>query len=488
MASKRPPLLRHLLRQHLVAASITLGLMLLVALFLADHLALRAAAYTLAQEIHVADVQTLQINVGLSRGGRMILDSAGKPFSGMGGMHGNGRGPGWRQMSADTAWSLTPTVLARGEMQGTGALPWVPHPVVWAARTVTDTTGDTFILIVWNRTSAVRGAAQMTYLLVIAAIGLAFLVSMGFLVQTVRKVTHALTDVTTAGRQMVGGDFAVAIPPQATAELDDLSTVVTDLASHLDQTISDLHAEHARLLRLEHAQRQFVADASHEMRAPLGAMAITLDAWHDGLLAPHERPEAVTHLRDEVKRLGRMVTQLLDLSRIESGRQPLALIPLDLHDISIQVVDTMASLPGAPITLEMPADLPQVIADRDAVHRILRNLLENARRFTPADGEIRLWASTKADGVHLGVTDTGCGIPAAVRQRVWDRFARAERERAGDDTGTGLGLAIVKALAEAMGGDVGLTSTEGAGTTAWVRLPTEAHVSEASVGCEVPVR
>ncbi len=381
-------------------------------------------------------------------------------------------------MTADTVWSLAPTVLTRGEMQGTGTLPWVPHPVVWAARAVTDTTGDSYILLVWNRTSAVRAAAQMTYLLVIAAIALAFLVSMGFLVHTVRGVTRALTDVTMAGRQMVGGDFAVAIPPQATAELDDLSTVVTDLASHLDQTLSDLRIEHARLLRLEQAQRQFVADASHEMRAPLSTMAITLDAWHDGLLAPNERPEAVTDLRDEVKRLGRMVTQLLDLSRIESGRQPLALAPLDLHDISAQVVDTVAGLPGAPITLEIPAGLPQVIADRDAVHRIVRNLLENARRFTPADGAIRLWAKEEADGIHLGVTDTGCGIPAAVRQRMWDRFARAERERAGDDTGTGLGLAIVKALAEAMGGSVGLTSTEGVGTTAWVCLAKAENVSE----------
>lgn len=478
MASNHPTLLRHVLRQHLVAASVTLTLMLVVVLVLADRLALHTAAYALTQELRHANAQTMETGGGQGRGGRLVLDATGTPITGMGWMHRSGHGPGWRQMTAPMAWPLAPTVLTRGELRGNGTLPWVPLPVVWAARAVTDTTGETTILLAWTRTSAVRGTAQTTYMLVMGAIVLAFVINMIFLVQTVRSVTRTLGTVTSAGHQMVEGNFAVAIPPQRTAELHDLRTVITDLASHLDQTITDLRTEHARLLRLEQAQRQFVADASHEMRAPLSAMAITLDAWHDGLLASDERPEAVTHLRDEVKRLGRMVAQLLDLSRIESGRQPLTLVPLDLHATSAQVVDTVAGLPGPPITLEIPADLPLVMADPDAMHRILRNLLENARRFTPADGEIRLWATVLADGVDIGVTDTGCGIPAPAVHRMWDRFARAERERAGEDTGTGLGLAIVKALAEAMGGTVDLRSTEGVGTTVRVRLAKAENVSE----------
>ena len=461
-----------------MAASVTLGIMLVVVLFLADYLALRAAAHNLAQEIRDMDAQTLQISGGQGRGSRLLLDAAGKPINVMRRMNRDGQEPERRQKIMAIAWSLAPIILARGELQGTSPLPWITHPVVWAARTVTDTTGVTHILLVWNRTSAVRGAAWLTYLLVVTAIGLAFVLNTVLLVQTVRGVTRTLTAVTAAGRRMVSGDFAVSIPPQTTAEVDDLSTVITDLASYLDQTLSDLHTEQTRLIRLEQAQRQFVADASHEMRAPLSTMAITLDAWHDGLLEPDERAEAVTHLRDEVKRLGRMVTQLLDLSRIESGRQPLRLVPLDLRELGVQVVETVAGLPGAPITLAIPTELPPVAADRDALHRILRNLLDNARRFTPPDGAIRLWAKAEADGVHIGVTDTGCGIPDTAVGRMWDRFARAERERAGGDTGTGLGLAIVKALVETMGGDVGLTSCEGIGTTVWIRLFTAKNVSE----------
>jgi len=470
MANKQPTLLWHLLRQHLVAASITLGLMLIAVLFLADRLALRSAAYALAQEIRDDEAPTMLAGGGQGRGGRLLLDATGMPIRGMRGMR-QGRGPGWWLLADGATWPLASTVLARHELQGTNALPWVPHPVVWAARAVTDAEGTPAVLVAWNRASAVRGAAWMTYVLVVSAIALAFLINLGFLVRSIHVVTRTLTAVTAAGRRMATGDFVVSVPPQSTAELDDLGHVITELASHLDQTMTDLHAEQVRLMRLEQAQRQFVADASHEMRAPLSSMAITLDAWHDGLLHPEEKPEVVAHLRDEVKRLGRMVTQLLDLSRIESGREPLTLAPLDTHENSAQVIETLAGMPGAPIFLEVPSDLPRVIADRDALHRILRNLLDNARRFTPAASEIRLWAKEDVGGVQIGVTDTGCGIPAAVVPRVWDRFARAERERARESTGTGLGLAIVKALVDAMGGEVGLTSTEGAGTTVWVRLP-----------------
>jgi two-component system sensor histidine kinase BaeS len=115
--------------------------------------------------------------------------------------------------------------------------------------------------------------------------------------------------------------------------------------------------------------------------------------------------------------------------------------------------------------------LPPVLADPDAVHRMLFNLLDNARRFTPADGVIRLWARAEDDRIVFGVTDTGSGIAAEAVERMWDRFARADRVRAAQDTGSGLGLAIVKALAEAMNGTVGLTSADGGGTTAWFSLP-----------------
>ncbi|OPZ82812.1 MAG: Alkaline phosphatase synthesis sensor protein PhoR [bacterium ADurb.Bin429] len=121
--------------------------------------------------------------------------------------------------------------------------------------------------------------------------------------------------------------------------------------------------------------------------------------------------------------------------------------------------------------MDAPDDLPAALADPDAVHRILRNLVENARRFTPAEGTITLWAEAEEDGIRLGVTDTGSGISPEELPRIWDRFARAAQARADGTAGTGLGLAIVKALAEAQGGDVGAESEPGIRTMVWVRLP-----------------
>jgi two-component system sensor histidine kinase BaeS len=125
-----------------------------------------------------------------------------------------------------------------------------------------------------------------------------------------------------------------------------------------------------------------------------------------------------------------------------------------------------------------------VLADPDAVHRMLRNLVENARRFTPPDGTILLWAETEATTVRMGVSDTGSGIAPEELPRIWDRFARAAQARADGTAGTGLGLAIVKALAEAQGGTVGAESEPGVRTTVWVRLPlAERYVEpDASAG------
>lgn len=476
--NRRPSLLRYFLRQNIIAVSITLGLVMLVVLFLADHLTLQSAAQGLAQEIIDVDERTLFTPGGQGRGGRIVLDSRGRiSAESQGWQHRRGMGAGRQQMNDDAVWTLAPDVFAKGERRGISSLPWTGQSVVWAARAVTVSSGEEFILVVWSRTGNVRGAARTTYILIIIAIGLAFLINMGFLTYTIRGVTRTLNDVTSAGRKMVSGDFNVSIPSQTTAELDDLSRVITDLALHLDVTLNELKTEQTRLTKLEQAQRQFVADASHELRAPLSAMTITLDAWHDGLLREEEYSDALDMLRSESKRLGRMVAQLLDLSRIQSGRQIFKSDVIDVREMSNRVLETMGNTNGAPIDIDMHADLPGVIADPDALHRILRNLLENARRFTPAEGRITIWAKVDGEHMQIGVTDTGCGIPESSMHRMWDRFARAERERAGDATGTGLGLAIVKALAEAMDGTVGLDSQEGKGTTVWVSLDKAKNVT-----------
>ncbi|HPM25540.1 MAG TPA: HAMP domain-containing sensor histidine kinase [Phycisphaerae bacterium] len=451
------------LRAHIVAGLVTLALVLLGLLLLADHLSLRAAAGALAREVRASSPEMMALGgcgpmMGAGRRGQTVLNEDGCPLNGP-------------MSDRCLPWASAPRILATGEANGIGQLPWVPGQVVWAARAVNPRAGTPRILVAWNRVDAIRAAAGATYGLVILATVLAFLVSLALAIRTTRGVTRVIDEVTASGERMAAGDFQVQLPEQPTVELDRLSRVISELAQGLDATLVDLRAEHQRLANLEGLQRQFVADASHELRAPLAGITLLLDSWRDGLLRPEEREAALAQLRGEITRLSTMVEALLDLSRIESGREPVTPMPLDVRSALEAVAAGFQGQPGTPPRVDAPDDLPAALADPDAVHRILRNLVENARRFTPAEGTITLWAEAEEDGIRLGVTDTGSGISPEELPRIWDRFARAAQARADGTAGTGLGLAIVKALAEAQGGDVGAESEPGIRTMVWVRLP-----------------
>jgi signal transduction histidine kinase len=471
----KPTLTALTLRSYIVAGLVTLALVLLGLLLLADHLALRAATGALAREVRIATPAMASEGcgqmMGAGRRGQALLDGAGCPLNGP-------------MATRCLPWISASYILESGEGHGIGQLPWVPGQVVWAARVIARTEDAPRILVAWNRVDAIRAAAGATYGLVILATLLAFLVSLGLAMRTTRGVARVLVEVTASGERMAAGDFQVQLPEQPTAELDQLSRVVSELAQGLDATLADLRAEHQRLANLEGLQRQFVADASHELRAPLASIALLLDAGRDGLLRPEEQAALLGQLRAEIARLSGMVEGLLDLSRLESGRELVAPMPMELVPALDAVTAGFHGLPGAPVTVQAPGDLPMVLADPDAVHRMLRNLVENARRFTPPDGTILLWAETEATTVRMGVSDTGSGIAPEELPRIWDRFARAAQARADGTAGTGLGLAIVKALAEAQGGTVGAESEPGVRTTVWVRLPlAERYVEpDASAG------
>ena len=463
MTRGKPVLASVIVRHHLWAAAFTLGVVMLGVLALADQASLRLRARTLAQELRAEsgpeypEYSTRGPGLGrLRSAGRMVLDAGGR-------WRGGPRGMGISRQE----WAAAAQVLAAGELRGIGTLPWVPERVVWAAHVFTHPDAEEpLILVGWDRVSAVRAATGVTYGAVVLATLLAFGVSILLALRTARYVTGVLDAVADSGSRLAAGDYAVRLPEQPTEELDRVSTGINRLAEDLQHTVTDLQAEHARLQGLEEAQRRFVADASHELRAPLTHMRVTLEAWQDGVLRPEEQAEASRRLLRETERLGALVGRLLDLSRLETGREAVTLAPVDLRQVAAEV---LGEHPG--VRLAMPDDLPPALADADAVFRILRNLVENARRFTPSEGSIRVWAEPDGAWIRLGVTDTGRGIPPEFLPTIWDRFARGEHD---DGTaGSGLGLAIVKALAEAMGGTVGAESAPGQGATVWVRLRAE---------------
>lgn len=236
------------------------------------------------------------------------------------------------------------------------------------------------------------------------------------------------------------------------------------------------------LRQLETIQRDFVTNVSHELRTPVAVIMANSEA----LLASgfEDEPRArhfIEGLNRNAERLSRLISDLLDMARMESGKLKLELEPVSVSEAVMAVMDTLedrAEQRNQELDAEVELGL-MVRADAKALDQILYNLIDNAIKYTPDGGRVLVRASLLKDAltphdahtVRIEVTDSGPGIPAEHRARVFERFYRVDQGRSRDMGGTGLGLAIVKHLSVAMNGRVGVRANEGTGSVFWVRLP-----------------
>lgn len=244
-------------------------------------------------------------------------------------------------------------------------------------------------------------------------------------------------------------------------------------AEELEEKIA---AATVRLRGLDRAKSDFVSIVSHELRTPLTSIQGFSELLLSRSLPTQDARRGLESIHREAERLGRIVTDLLDLSRIESGRggalspAPLALGPLIEANVDLFKSQSASHL----IVRDMPEWLPSVLADHDALDRVLKNLLSNAIRYSPRGGVIRVRAGASSDDpsrVELRVEDQGVGIPAEALPRIFERYARVPHPETGHVRGLGLGLALVKSLVEAQGGLVRVESEVGVGSRFIVSLP-----------------
>jgi len=224
--------------------------------------------------------------------------------------------------------------------------------------------------------------------------------------------------------------------------------------------------------RLETVRRDFIANISHELRTPLAGLKALVDTLRGGALKdPPAAKRFLKRMDVEVDTLTQMVEELLELSRIESGRVPLHLVPTPLPDIVLPPADRLrpqAESAGLSLAVLLPPQVPMVLADVDRIQQVVANLVHNALKFTPSGGSVNVAAELAAQEVIISVKDTGVGIPAEDLPRIFERFYKADRARSGG--GTGLGLAIAKHIIQGHSGRIWVESTEGRGSTFYFSL------------------
>ncbi|NLY49518.1 MAG: cell wall metabolism sensor histidine kinase WalK [Firmicutes bacterium] len=228
--------------------------------------------------------------------------------------------------------------------------------------------------------------------------------------------------------------------------------------------------------RLEEMRREFVANVSHELRTPLTYLQGYTEAILDGLAAdPAEEKKYLKIILDETLRLRRLVSDLLDLSRIEAGQVDLPLEEVRLVELVDQVLPKLVPMTAdknLELVTQIGPELPPVWGNPDRLQQVLINLLDNALRHTPDGGRVTVTArEIEGNMVAVSVSDTGSGVPPEDLPYLFERFYKVEKARTRTTAGTGIGLAIVRSVVEAQGGQVWAESSPGAGTTITFTIP-----------------
>ncbi|MBW1613195.1 MAG: HAMP domain-containing protein, partial [Deltaproteobacteria bacterium] len=220
--------------------------------------------------------------------------------------------------------------------------------------------------------------------------------------------------------------------------------------------------------RLEKVRMEFVANVSHELRTPLTSIKGFVETLKRGAI--DERENAVNFLdiiERHTDRLNQLIIDLLDLSRVETGKKKMDFQPRKVEELINRAVSHFMEISNKnrpKIKYNIPSDLPMVLADEEGIETVLKNLLDNAVKYTPKRGEINITSTDKDDYIEIAVVDNGIGIPSRDLPRIFERFYCVDKARSRELGGTGLGLSIVKHIIEAHGGTVGVESEVGEGS------------------------
>ena len=264
-------------------------------------------------------------------------------------------------------------------------------------------------------------------------------------------------------------------------ELASSQQNLESLARELATRKRELEAINSELRTMNKHQSDFVAVVSHEFRTPLTSIQGFSELLSEQEWSPEEVKEYATDITKDARRLTRMITDLLDLERMKSGKTTLHCKPMDvnvlLRDLADQTQHTTAE---HVIVYHLDEELPLVQGDQDKLIQVVANLLSNAIKYSPAGGEILLISRKEQDHIHISIQDQGMGIPEEALEDIFTPYSRIELEKTRYIRGTGLGLSVVREIISLHGGKIWVESTPGHGSTFHFSLPLTREVSNAS--------
>lgn len=268
---------------------------------------------------------------------------------------------------------------------------------------------------------------------ILAMMLLSMFISMILFYVISKKITTPIHRMNEAVNEFAKGDFSRRVEYDERDELGELAANINNMAKSLDN--------------LEKMRSSFVSDVSHELRTPMTSISGFVEGILDGTISDEDRDRYLEIVLSESKRLSRLVTDLLSLSRMENGETTLNITEFDINDLACQALikfEKQIDEKHLDIETDIPDDRCMVRADKDAITQVLINLLNNAMKFTPDGGKISVRIWTHQIRAYVEIKNTGHGIEKEKLDFIWDRFYKADKSRSMDRSGFGLGLYIVK--------------------------------------------
>ena len=264
------------------------------------------------------------------------------------------------------------------------------------------------------------------------------------------KIVSPIKQMTYATRNFAKGKFDVKIPVVGEDEIAELATAFNSMADSL--------------ANYEYTRSSFLANVSHDLRTPMTSIAGFIDGILEGAIPPEKQPYYLGIIGQEVKRLSRLVSSLLDISRMESGNRKFEKTPFDICEMARIILlsfETKIDSKKLDVEFDAPEDKLLVYSDKDAINQVLYNICDNAVKFSRDGGKYRISITEEQSKVVIKVYNEGIGIPPEDLPHVFDRFYKSDKSRGLDKTGVGLGLYICKTIMDNLGEDISVYSQQG---------------------------